>query len=243
MIHQKDRVRYGTATIFYDIIKTRRVKTSEVIVESDSTITVRTPIDKNKHEIQRIVLDKASWILHKQREIRESIPDLKKPTYKENSTLPYLGRNYRLIIIKDSNSENELRFTNGEFVATTKSSRNAKKVVRSLYENWLLSNAQTILKEKVERWSHELGIEVESINIKNLRKRWGSLAKDKKTINLNLNLLKAPDDVMDYIILHELCHVKIGNHSHHYWDLVRRYVPSYQEKIRWLNANTSIVVG
>src|SRR5919108_4157006 len=99
MIYQKDRVRYGTTTIPYHIVKTGRVKTSEVIVDADTTITVRTPLEKNKHEIQRIVLDKASWILQKQGEFRERIPDLIKPTLKENSTLPYLGKNYPLVII------------------------------------------------------------------------------------------------------------------------------------------------
>src|SRR5215204_1893193 len=98
MIYQKDRVRYGTTTISYDIIKTRRVKTSEVIVGADTTITVRTPIEKKKHEIQKIVLDKASWILRKQREFRKSRPGLVKPTFEENSTLPYLGKNYPLLI-------------------------------------------------------------------------------------------------------------------------------------------------
>ena len=94
----------------------------------------------------------------------------------------------------------------------------------------------------MKRYSKKIGIGVERINIKNLRNRWGSLTKDKKAINLNVNLLKAPDDVIDYIVLHELCHMKINNHSHHYWDLVRKYVPSYPEKIDWLNANTSILV-
>jgi predicted metal-dependent hydrolase len=115
-------------------------------------------------------------------------------------------------------------------------------LIKSLYESWLLDNAQIILKEKVEKYSKQTGIGVERVNIKNLRKRWGSLTKDKKTINLNVNLLKAPDDAIDYIILHELCHMKINNYSHHYWDLVRRYMPSYQEKIDWLNANRSILV-
>jgi len=66
MIYQKGKVRYGTTTISYDIIKTRRTKTSEVIVDAD-TITVRTPYDKDKAEIKRLVLDKASWILEKQK--------------------------------------------------------------------------------------------------------------------------------------------------------------------------------
>src|SRR5215216_8189071 len=106
MIYEKDRVRYGTTTIPYHIIKTGRVKTSEVIVDADTTtITVRTPLEKNKHEIQRIVLDKASWILQKQREDRESLPQLTKLTFKENSTLPYRGKNYPLVI-KKKQSEN-----------------------------------------------------------------------------------------------------------------------------------------
>ena len=151
------------------------------------------------------------------------------------------------MVIKKKNkkqSENELQLINGEFVATIKSSssKNSKSLIKSLYESWLSHNAQIALKEKVERCSKKTGIEVERINIKNLRNRWGSLTKDKKVINLNVNLLKAPDDVLDYIILHELCHVKINDHSHHYWDLVRKYMPSYQEKIDWLNANTTSIL-
>jgi predicted metal-dependent hydrolase len=243
MIYQKDRVKYGAITIPYQIIKTGRIKSSEVIIDADATITVRTPLEKNKNEIQRIVLGKASWIIQKQREFRKNIPQIIKPTFKENSTLPYLGKNYPLIIIKKKKQpENQLQLINGEFVATIKSSKNPKRLIKSLYESWLSDNAQIILKEKVEKYSQETGIEVERINIKNLRKRWASLTKDKKAINLNVNLLKAPDDAVDYIILHELCHVKINNHSHHYWDLVRKYMPSYQEKINWLNANSSVLV-
>jgi predicted metal-dependent hydrolase len=79
---------------------------------------------------------------------------------------------------------------------------------------------------------------VKRIAIKNLRNRWGSLTKNG-VLNLNLNLVKAPEDVIDYVILHELCHLKIKEHSHHYWDLVRKFMPNYQDKIEWLNVNGS----
>ena len=98
----------------------------------------------------------------------------------------------------------ELQLSNGEFIVTIKSSKNSIRLIKNLYENWLSDNAQIILKDKVEKCCQKTGIKVERICIKNLRKRWGSLTKDKKTINLNVNLLKAPDDVIDYIILHEL---------------------------------------
>jgi len=147
-----------------------------------------------------------------------------------------------LVIKKNKKLENRLQLINGEFVAIIKSFKNSNRLIKKIYENWLSDKAQIILKEKVEECSQKTGLGIEKVNIKNLRKRWGSVTKDKNSINLNANLLKAPDDVIDYIIIHELCHVKINDHSHHYWDLVRKYMPSYQEKIDWLNTNTSILV-
>jgi predicted metal-dependent hydrolase len=79
----------------------------------------------------------------------------------------------------------------------------------------------------------KVGVKVERITIKHLKNRWGSMTK-QGSINLNVNLLKAPEDVIDYIILHELCHLKIKEHSYHYWDYIRRYMPNYEEKIEWL---------
>jgi predicted metal-dependent hydrolase len=116
-------------------MKTRRIKTSELIVDAD-TITVRTPYDKDKTEIQRLVLDKASWILKKQKEYRETIPQVTKPSFKEeeDSTLPYLGRNYTLKIlkIKKQSKNSSIEFVNGEFVFRLKSSKNSSPNSKTL---------------------------------------------------------------------------------------------------------------
>jgi predicted metal-dependent hydrolase len=106
-------------------------------------------------------------------------------------------------------------------------------MIKKLYEDWLIEKAQSIFKHKVEKYSKKLGVKAERIVIKRLKNRWGSMTKEG-SINLNANLLKAPEDVIDYIILHELCHLKVKEHSYHYWDHVRRYMPNYQEKIEWL---------
>jgi predicted metal-dependent hydrolase len=66
-----------------------------------------------------------------------------------------------------------------------------------------------------------------------LRNRWGSLTKNG-AITLNVNLVKAPEDVIDYIVLHELCHMKIKEHSHHYWDMLHRFMPNYHDNVRSL---------
>jgi predicted metal-dependent hydrolase len=155
MIQQKDKVKYGTITIPYHIIKTRRTKTSEVIVDAD-TITVRTPYNKDKKEIQRLVLDKARWILEKQKEHREIKPELIKPSFKEDTTLPYFGKNYSFIINKNQ-ATNNLEVVDGKFEVNIKSAKLSSSILKKLYEDWLTDKAQGTFEDKVERYSKRMG--------------------------------------------------------------------------------------
>jgi len=65
----------------------------------------------------------------------------------------------------------------------------------------------------------------------------------KDTLNLNRNLIKAPDDIINFIIIHELCHLKISGHSHTYWNFLKQFVPDYQKKIDWLNRNSENLIS
>ena len=235
-MNQRDKVRYGTITIPYRVIKTRRIKTSEVIVDAD-TITVRVPLSKDKTEIQRLVLDKASWILKKQKEHRETSPEIIKPSFKENTTLPFLGRNCSIEIRKNEPTSS-IELMDGKFLVHVRSGKPPVSLLKGLYENLLMEKSQGIFEGKVKKFSKKIGVMVERIDTKSLRNRWGSLTKNG-VLNLNINLIKAPEDVIDYIILHELCHMKIKEHSHRYWDLVHKFVPNYHDKIEWLNINGS----
>ena len=165
------------------------------------------PYDKDNIEIQGLVLDKAKWIIRKQKEYREIVPQITKPSFKENTSLPYLGKNYS-VQIKRKQAKTCMEMIDGKFLVQVKTSRISKNVFKELYENWLMEKAQNIFDDKVKNYSKKMGVKVKSVTIKNLKNRWGSLTKGS-TINVNLNLIKAPEDIIDYIILHELCHLII----------------------------------
>jgi predicted metal-dependent hydrolase len=249
MIHRiKQKLQYGTTAIEYTIVKSRRRKTSEVIVDHD-IVEIRTPFDKPDHEINKLIQRKASWILKKQKEYRERAPEIMKPTFNENSTLPYLGKNYPLKILENQ-AKNSIRFENGQFIVTLLPSKSKNSstatdtIIDKIYENWLMKMARPSFKNKVKSCSEKLGTsKPEKIIIKKLKNRWGSIGKKGVTINLNVNLLKAPVDVINYIILHELCHLKIKEHSYHFWDLLHKFMPNYNEKIDWLNDNGNNLVS
>jgi predicted metal-dependent hydrolase len=74
-----------------------------------------------------------------------------------------------------------------------------------------------------------------------MKGRWAAVTKFSG-INPNTNLIKAPEEVIDYIIIHELCHFIIKGHSHSFWELVRSYFPCYEDSIRWLDVNARAMI-
>jgi len=236
---------HGTKRIEYFVFRTRRSKTSEIIVDSDE-IVVRVPYSKPHKEIESLLGQKISWILKKQREIShgEKKIEISKPVYTEGSALPYLGKNYRIQVkILESQKENSkqveknsLVHKNELFLFNIQENQDFNDEVRNLYENWLYHKAKIIFKDKVHIFSKVMGTKPNKVVIKNLKNRWASITKNND-INLNVNLIKAPPEIIDYIIIHELCHFKIKGHSYNFWNLLRRYFPDYPKFIKWLNIN------
>jgi len=239
---------YGTKRIEYFVFRTRRSKTSEIIVDSDE-IVIRVPDSKPDQEIESLLNQKISWILKKQREIQqgERKIEISKPLYTKDSTLPYLGKKHKIQInilelqkegkgvVKNSIvRKNELFLFN--IHSAIQENQDFTNEIRNLYENWLYHKAKIIFKDKVHILSKVIGIKPNKVVIKDLKNRWASITKNNE-INLNINLIKAPPEIIDYIIIHELCHFKIKGHSYNFWSLLKRYCPDYPKFIKWLDIN------
>jgi predicted metal-dependent hydrolase len=97
----------------------------------------------------------------------------------------------------------------------------------------LNSKADLLFKEKVSQYSKIINVTQNKVIIKNKKNRWGSITKNK-TVNLNVNLLKAPEDTINYIIIHDLCHLKIKGRSYQFWDYLKQFAPDYKQKVEWL---------
>ena len=246
----KQNYQYGNQKVEYNLVRSKRRKTSELIVD-ENEIILRVPFDKPLSEIEKILSNKIRWVIEKQKQQNKKEKEIIKPTYQQDSTLPYLGNNYKLKIIKKNESKNkydEIIFNEAIFIVKLKSNKKnsqnknkESKQIKLLYENWLKQRCIQIVEKKINQFSKELRVIPKNYTIKNLKNRWGSLTK-KGTIVLNIHLIKAPERIIDYIIIHELCHLIIEGHSHKFWSLLHKYVPDYQDKIEWLNTNSERLV-
>ena len=228
------KVTHNGKSIEFEVIRGNRVKTSEIVVEPNKVI-VRAPAKKSINEIKEIVKRKADWIAKKQQEYQSLALEIANPSFEHNSTLPYLGSNYKLQVFTSYKNE-KIRLVGGEFLFTLTSEKADAKRIQTLYESWLMARAEALFLSKVKEYASKIGVHPKRIIIKKLRKRWGS-ATQNGILNLNVNLLKAPEDVIDYVILHELCHLKIKDHSHRFWNLVGSQMPNYKQKAEWLSTN------
>jgi predicted metal-dependent hydrolase len=130
----------------------------------------------------------------------------------------------------------------GIFIA--KSKLKEPNTIRSLYEKWLENIAASILQSKVNVYSDLLKIDSSKlrINIKSQKNRLGSLGR-KLTLNFNKNLLRLPLEIVDYVVVHELCHTKIPQHSRAFWQVVELIMPDYKKRKEWLRKNKQIIIS
>jgi predicted metal-dependent hydrolase len=224
---------FGNSKIKYKIKKSSRRLTTQITVNSMG-VQITTPSKKTQKQIDTLVQKNAKWIYSKQLWANKQ-NDLK-ITFKQGTRLPYLGKHY-LLKITESKNEN-VSLLQGKFIIKVK--KNTTKKVQEIFKNWLKLHAQWIIERKATQHAKKIGVKYEKINIKDHKERWGSVSKNK-SININLSILCAPPKIIDYVIVHELCHLKIPDHSPKYWNLLYKMMPDYETHKEWLSVNWKLL--
>lgn len=230
------QINYGNSTITYSVIKTNRVKTSQIDVDSKG-VTVRTPITKKDSEITRLIQDKSKWIYLKQLEFKKQQLEISKSLYKNN--VFYKGKQIPLEV-KTNQKTNSIEYVKGKFIVYLKKNY-SKLQIKKLYDNWIFEKASKYLILRTKKISSKIGIKPSKIEVKSLKNRWGSVT-EQGVLNLNSNLLKTPIAVTDYVIIHELCHFKINDHSERFWKYVGTFDLNYDYHKNWLDDHSKWVI-
>ena len=142
-----------------------------------------------------------------------------------------MGRNYRLKVKRGKFTP--VKLVQGRLVATLPDGAKQPHMVRNALVRWYRHHAMLKLQDKVNRYSKIAGVEPASIGIKTFKSRWGSCSV-KGRIDFNWKIVMAPNRIVDYVVVHELCHMKQHDHSPKFWKLVERVIPDYLECREWL---------
>jgi len=220
-----------------EVIRTRRVKSVDVrVVEGAVSIVV--PKDLDCERIKRILAERRLWVTNKLALHRDALPVSVK-NYVSGESFSYLGRNYRLKV--NAGHFEPVKLIHGRLVVTVPSSGEQQRLVRNALIRWYKHHAEQKLQLKVERYATIIGVEPSSIGVKSFKSRWGSCSAQGK-IDLNWRVIMAPNRIVDYVVVHELTHLKHHDHSPQFWKQVERVLPDYLVSKAWLKDNAMRLV-
>lgn len=221
----KQKIQFGSKEIAFELEYQER-KSLGITVYPDRKVTVKAPLDSAMEKIQEKVRKRAPWILKQQSYFLSFEPLTPARKYISGESHLYLGRQYRLKIY--DSSEETVKLKRGFLEVYTEDKSKAKKLVRA----WYKKRAEIKFREIAEKWivrfkKHQ--VEPSDFVIKWMEKRWGSCTPKGKII-LNVELMKAPKGCIEYVVVHELCHLIHHNHSNAFFELQTKEMGDWR---RW----------
>lgn len=197
-------------------------------------LQVRVPHHVGDARVAAILLRKRAWIRSKVVEFQRSPPPQRNKEWVSGEAFPYLGRNYRLKVqegypVGVSLSSGYLRAT----VRPTEQGELRQGRVQQYLNAWYKSRALERLTEKTARYAAKMGVAPKGIRVRNFKSRWGSCDARGQLV-FNWNIIKAPHAIVDYVVVHELCHLVHPNHSKDFWALVQQHCSTFAEHREWL---------
>ena len=221
-------------SIIYTVKRSRkRRRTISLQVSSKSGLIIAAPYFTPDSEIDRFVREKQNWI-HKtiQKHTEDSIKN-KAKEYITGEMFYYLGESFPLEVFFEQNERKGLVFWGNRFYLNT---ADATEKGIFYFVSWYKKKAKQHLRQRVDFFSHEFNLRAKSVKITSAEKRWGSCSADDN-LSFSFRLIMAPPDIIDYVIVHELMHIKEKNHSAAFWKLIEAAMPEYKLHRRWLKDN------
>lgn len=213
--------------LIHKLVRSKR-RTIALVIERDGTLTVRAPLRMAETEVRRFVEAKSDWIKRKQAEAAEDavVPH----QFVDGEQFLFLGKAFPLRLVPDLKPALVM---DGECFRL---SRSRQPDARALLAAWYRAQARKIIAERLEHFSCSHNIKPTGLRISSARTRWGSCSR-AGTLSFTWRLVMAPPEVVDYVIVHELAHLREMNHSRAFWELVGAMLPDYKQRRAWLKKN------
>jgi len=219
-----------------EVVRTKRRKTASIKV-IDGAVQAIVPDQLSDGRVEALIQKRTPWIRKKLRE-QSQIVTPKPKEYVSGESFTYLGRNYRLKVSRGT--DRGVKLTGGYLeVGLPKKPKDGD--VRNALVEWYEGHALERLIEKTSRYAGIMGVAPNSISVREYKSRWGSCSSNGE-ISYNWRIIIAPHHIVDYVVVHELCHLKHPNHSPAYWKSVKREIPDYEVCRQWLKEQGSSLV-
>lgn len=199
--------------------------TLEIVVERDATLVLKAPRSATVERAEEFVASKRSWIYRKLAEKDALVGPTIVKQFVDGEGFAYLGRSHRLLI---GDSVDAVRLDRGRFLAPPAVRTDGARLMRE----WYVQAGGQWLRRRVRPWAVRMGLDAVTVDVRDLGYRWGSARPTigEQRINIHWAALQLPSSLIDYVLVHELAHLREANHTPEFWSIVSRLMPGYESK-------------
>jgi predicted metal-dependent hydrolase len=218
-------------TISFDLIYKNR-STIGIYIDFFGKIEVHVPKETPEEHVLRILEEKWEIVLHRTNEMKDRLPGPKKKVYNQGERFLYLGRDYPILISQDTDIKKDKVVFEGEtlyiYVKQYKDESIKKALKRFYYQR-----CKALVEKRIQFHQSSFKVKPRSIRISDSSTTWGT-CDGMRQLTFNWKLAMAPLEVIDYVVVHEMCHMVHLNHDRSFWRLVGKIIPDYEKRENWL---------
>ena len=218
--------------IEYHLLPGTLRKTTDIVIERNGVVTVRPPIQYTPEQVDALVESKRMWIYRNLAEWKDLNASAVVREWVNGETFLYLGRSYRLALV--SNQDYALQLKEGRFCLNCAViEQGGKAAAQQTFEKYFTDKGYSRFRDRVKYFAPKVGVQIIAIKVKEMGYLWASCGIGGR-LNFHWKCLMAPPKIIDYIVVHELCHFHQRNHSKAFWNEVDKVMPDYRERKEWL---------
>ena len=230
-------VAVGGENIAYSIVRSRkRKRTIAFKMESDATLKVLAPFSMRLASLTKILQSRGPWIRRELESRQNAQPQL---SFQDGAQIPYLGRPYILRVTQGAHAPQSCLLSphaiHIHVPDASLSLENLQQEIRLELLLWLKKRARAKFKQRLDLWAKKMGVTYKKLIVTDPERRWGSCSSDN-IIRLNWRLMLAPLSIIDYVVAHELAHIRHKDHSPRFWKFVAEKMPDAQARRKSLRA-------
>ena len=206
----------------FEVRRSERRKTLSLTVDRAGELVAHVPAETSVEELSRWIRSKLLWVHRKLALKDDAAPKMRAPEYISGETFCYLGRRYKLKVL--DRQDQPLEFDGARFTL-----RHDIRLAKPHFRRWYIATGSDWLKRRVEILSARTASQPKRVDVRDLGFRWGSCGKNG-VLYFNWKVLQLPVRLVDYVIAHELIHLREGNHGPEFWEALSQAMPDWQKR-------------
>lgn len=226
---ERGSVAIGDSAVHYELVRSaNRTRTIQLTIQG-GLVRVRAPVREPRERVEALIVARGSWVLDRL-DAQANCPAA--PDHADGDPLTYLGTPLALVFGTTTGRRVSVELKDGRLHLTVPwmiSAEARTRAIRAALDRWLFARAYETLSSRVQHLAGVMGVEPGQVRLGNQRRRWGSCAPDG-TLRFNWRIIMAAPELLDYLVVHELAHLRQPNHSPAFWAEVAAVIPEYGDR-------------